>query len=889
MAYTSATFYLDFENGSDAARATLTGVVFSNPGSTTVLGTYVSHGLVTGAVIDVTGCTQAYANSAWKITYVDPDTFTLDTALWASFNGADVTGNAVPRGGQSFTDAWLSITSGATAARIAPGDTIRIKKSPTPVSLAINGTWTAQPNTLPAAKNIASSTNASPIEVTSTGHGYSTGDVVYIQNHTTNLTANGVWTVTYVDANKFTLDGSVGVGIGGATGTATWVTNKVIKLASATTDIKHVDNCETAWTPSGSASLNSPYTTWYKDGDGSLVVSKTSPANTTLYAFKALAGSTDFSAYQKLSFWFAAGTAIDTTTRWSVWLCTGADGTGPVDEFRIPVTPSAGTNYPAPLNLTREGGGNCANNIQSIAIYSGSAAATSAGLYFDCFMATKTNGLSLQSLVSKNTLDQGGDEGWYPIRCISQDCKIIWLDGYPADVGATGVGARNAGGYSGSSESGIPVYRRETTKLPRVAYYLTSQTVQDSGSAGSPITFQGGWNSSPVQCDGETFIDLLDGGPTALLVSSKTYLTFDRLSIVRAGQALSLATVDQSIRFENIQTLAANTYATYISSSTGGIHFTKIHNIINGYYGINLAAGSYMCNFDEIVNILNHSRAGITVGTGTHNVFKIIKNYCGNSGMSFGSDFSCIDSNTTCSFNAGTPVTCSGSFCKFAFGTMNYNEAYAFSTTGIGNRIYSGSSTGNASGAIFVDWGQVFTRNFSPGETTKVAFGTSYTRRDQGVYFMNYNGNPASHYIVLEWGTIEYQQTVYHEPSAGAWKFSPTNAGRTLAYPLSLKLATVYCQANKEVTVKAWACRSNTGLTLMIVARQNQLLGIGSTLKSASMTAAAGTWDASQTNGEELSLTFTPTEAGVVEIEGWAYGGTTYSGYISDMEITQAD
>lgn len=67
--------------------------------------------------------------------------------------------------------------------------------------------------------SIESSTNATPIEVTMTGHAFITGDEVFICGHTTNTNANGVWTVTKTGANTLTLDGSVGNGVGGATGT----------------------------------------------------------------------------------------------------------------------------------------------------------------------------------------------------------------------------------------------------------------------------------------------------------------------------------------------------------------------------------------------------------------------------------------------------------------------------------------------------------------------------------------------------------------------------------------------------------------------------------------------------------------------------------------------
>lgn len=66
---------------------------------------------------------------------------------------------------------------------------------------------------------IASSTNATPIKITtSSNHGLVSGDTIVIRGHTVNTHANGLWIVTFVDATNFTLNGSVGNGVGGATG-----------------------------------------------------------------------------------------------------------------------------------------------------------------------------------------------------------------------------------------------------------------------------------------------------------------------------------------------------------------------------------------------------------------------------------------------------------------------------------------------------------------------------------------------------------------------------------------------------------------------------------------------------------------------------------------------
>jgi len=52
---------------------------------------------------------------------------------------------------------------------------------------------------------VTSSTDATPIVVTATSHGLSTGDTVAIHGHTTNVAANGIFRVTRVTANTFSL------------------------------------------------------------------------------------------------------------------------------------------------------------------------------------------------------------------------------------------------------------------------------------------------------------------------------------------------------------------------------------------------------------------------------------------------------------------------------------------------------------------------------------------------------------------------------------------------------------------------------------------------------------------------------------------------------------
>ena len=70
-----------------------------------------------------------------------------------------------------------------------------------------------------------SSTDATPIVYkTAAAHGLSTGDKVQIYGHTTNIAANGTWTITKVDADDFSLDGSVGSGGGAGANSGVWST-----------------------------------------------------------------------------------------------------------------------------------------------------------------------------------------------------------------------------------------------------------------------------------------------------------------------------------------------------------------------------------------------------------------------------------------------------------------------------------------------------------------------------------------------------------------------------------------------------------------------------------------------------------------------------------------
>jgi len=69
-----------------------------------------------------------------------------------------------------------------------------------------------------APRAVVSSTNASPIVVTTGTHGYETGQKITLFGHLVNTNANGTWVITVLSSTTFELNSSTGNGVGGATG-----------------------------------------------------------------------------------------------------------------------------------------------------------------------------------------------------------------------------------------------------------------------------------------------------------------------------------------------------------------------------------------------------------------------------------------------------------------------------------------------------------------------------------------------------------------------------------------------------------------------------------------------------------------------------------------------
>ena len=145
---------------------------------------------------------------------------------------------------------WKTITAGATAARMAPGDTVRIKRSPPPTSLGISGLWTNNTRTgggFPAVLTITgTASNGGLIRLTMADTAtLTTNDVVQVVGALGTVEANGSWKCTVIDATHIDLQGSVFTNAFSAGGTQTCqqINAKAVVLASVLT--LNVTNCGT--------------------------------------------------------------------------------------------------------------------------------------------------------------------------------------------------------------------------------------------------------------------------------------------------------------------------------------------------------------------------------------------------------------------------------------------------------------------------------------------------------------------------------------------------------------------------------------------------------------------------------------------------------------------
>lgn len=725
-------------------------------------------------------------------------------------------------------------------------------------------------------------------------------------------------------------------------GNATWTNNSnTVTLAGALT--ADITQATAAWT--ASTNVTTTTSTDRKLGATSSSIAVAAAFTTGKAAYLNLGGVKDLSGYQQVSFWIkmTAGTMTndgDITLR----LCSDTTGDTTVNTISIPRIRASNAWQVVTVDL----GTNLGSTINSIALYVAVDNAAQTFLINNvlaCKASSSADSLTLSSIIGKNT----GNESWFSLQSISGTTLTLDVNiSYSLSTAATTVG------YYGTTET-VTTYKRENLNYPS-SIQASSQvdstygSVSSSGSAGSPITFSGGWNRTDMSTQtGESYLSGVNGLGYGIYINAKNYITFEKINPSRFGYGFATNSTCVGIiitcrdlifnRFQGLQ----NT-GTAAGSATNASTFT-VTNVVQNAIGINLAF-SLFNNSYTVTNLCMNQSFGINItpqsetalitsfgSTSSNLTFTVTNSLNNGSGTSVtnqlnnaalnisalsNSVFNLTDINNTrggaiiigygnsalvggCS---GNKINISGtiSSAQTAAGgiiidgvnnnifdltgmTCDMSSSYTVKATNSGsNTFINGSWTAAGANGPFTlaDGAQLICINSSVTASSPLAV-AGYPQN--GLFLQNYNGSATDHriYYTANFGNILTDTSIRHTASGISWKMTSggtpgTRLSPTSDAPLSLSVAKIAVNSGTLVTASVWVYRTNTSLTTNFVCPAGQLSGVAPSPVSAS--AAINTW-------EQLTMTFTPSMAGVVELFVQCYGAAA-SVYVDDFSVSQA-
>jgi hypothetical protein len=465
------------------------------------------------------------------------------------------------------------------------------------------------------------------------------------------------------------------------------------------------------------------------------------------------------------------------------------------------------------------------SSIRSIAFYVNTDNAAQTFLINNIIACKATSAADSLTLASLLGKNRS-DDTWYGIQSING--TRVMLDNITSTLPTTST----LRGYSHSSGTEtVTTYKREAIKVS--ALNNSTNFTTDNGTPSSPITYSGGWDRTSMSTQNiETWFDgqnctgnmLYNTGGSAGL-----YIALDTLYAVRFNRSF-------------VDFATGNNY-TNIGASNSGSFFVQQNS-----------------TGESIINGAKVQGCTSMIENGGRGTILTISNF---------DSYGCA----TTAFSATGSTSC---FFYAKNGRLR-NSPYAISFYSTVGNLESVTTTDNDTSVGWDTSINMYCKKCIFNETTEFVYFTSYSAI---TYSQDHDNTPGNHKIFKAGGLIVADTATRHTASGFSWKFSPTSTiSCNSRFPLALSLAKVACAANSLVTIKAWMYRDNVGLTMQLVCKGGQLAGVPDDVTSSVST--TGAW-------QEQTITFTPTEQGVVEILAYAYGGSTFNGWVDDMTISQA-
>jgi hypothetical protein len=191
------------------------------------------------------------------------------------------------------------------------------------------------------------------------------------------------------------------------------------------------------------------------------------------------------------------------------------------------------------------------------------------------------------------------------------------------------------------------------------------------------------------------------------------------------------------------------------------------------------------------------------------------------------------------------------------------------------NEINGLITSGNATGAI-VNYGFLRLNNATISETNTITSASIMTTANASRY-STYRGFQRANSAI----TVSDVNTPVHGAATRSYAHAPT-AATTTELCIVQPLQPFAVAASTLVTFKIWVQRTSTNVEGRVRLKGYVTPGVDADV-TATITAAINTW-------EELSVTCTPSAAGVVQIdlESYSVNGSTGTVYFGDATVTQA-
>lgn len=597
-------------------------------------------------------------------------------------------------------------------------------------------------------------------------------------------------------------------------------------------------------------------------------------------AYKTIS-STDFSSWSKISFWFRSSILLSGTVMGNMHLalCSDTAGATPVIDLYFTANQIAANQW-MPIVLDNGGVMSGATAIQSVALYCDGEPGTPTILLDNIIACTD---LTHESAFGKNSSTGiSGAEVWYGIMAIDVAGNLIELSEHPSQS-VTGLSGT---GYRGTTETATgyawnPDYIGTSTTSVNTGLHILGA----SGSAGSPITISGGWDRTTMTTQtGHSFFVGRSPYGRSFYSTARTYVNWERIvtsfqygGFQMAGSGLfqnftdcggvniinnvaNISSNSASLDFSNWSGCWAVSSNLGWTTTEGGTRITDFIALMNDTDGIQISGGlgateiidSVFCENGRYgLNFLNCDNIRVT-GTDTSNN--------ANDGVNMDRNQRVVIADHTSQNNAGS-----------AFYMDECADVCLLNCT-------VGGNSGNAVEFAVANSSRVCAHNLSGiDETTPVSHAD-----EMDAVFTSVDHDGGGLTYLFSWGATAFEQTSVHNGSGKALQIQVTNSERTSRKPFVIKLGPLVVKNAVSHTLSLDARRNGTDIQGKLVIRGHQIAGVASDL-SDSITVGVDTW-----TGSDLSVSFTPTEDGILEAEfhAWTDSSTTQSIYIDNLALT---